>query len=138
MAAFIKVPAAGRLTNNFLGGRTGSFLSNLDLATGELGELVGIVRPSHRYVVERTAVHPATGRRLRGRTLPGWREAIELATRGARLHPRTATIGWDLSPGPAGWRVLEANTSWGPGGAQAASGRGLRPQLARLFPEHWR
>ena len=136
--AFLKLPAPGRLTNNFLGGVSGSLLAPLDITSGRLGELAGLLRPKTRYVIERTRAHPVTGRTIAGRELPAWREALAIACRGALAHPRTATLGWDLGCTPDGWSVLEVNTMWGAGGPQAASHAGLRPDLARLFPEHWR
>ena len=135
--AFLKIAAPGRLTNNFRGGATGSLLTPLDPTSGRLGDLVGILRPENRFAIERTSTHPVTGRRVSGRELPAWRDALDVAHRGALLHPRTATLGWDIVLGPAGWHVLEVNTSWGPGGPQASTCTGLRPELARLFPEHW-
>lgn len=137
LRAFLKIPAAGRLTNNFRSGASGSLLAPLDTATGRLGELVGLLRPRSRFVVERTAVHPATGRTIAGREMPDWRNALDLCERAALLHPRTATLGWDIADAPSGWIFLEVNTMWGPGGPQAATSRGLRPDLARAFPDHW-
>jgi len=138
LRAFLKIPAPGRLTNNFLGGVSGSLLTPLDLGTGRLGELVGLLRPRSRHVIERTATHPVTGRRITGEEMPAWRHALAIACHGALQYPRTATLGWDLACGPDGWTVLEANTMWGAGGPQAANHTGLRPDLARVFPEHWR
>ena len=136
--AFLKIPAPGRLTNNFLGGVSGSLLSPVDLESGRLGKLAGLLRPRSRYVIERTSTHPVTGRRIEGAELPAWRDALTIAERGAELFQRTATLGWDLALARSGWTVLEVNTMWGAGGPQAASHSGLRPDLARLFPEHWR
>lgn len=137
LRAFVKFPAAGRLTNNFLGGSTGSLLSDVDIATGCLGPLVGVMRRGFRFAVEASDTHPVSGRVFRGRELPGWSEARSIAERGAALHSKTATLGWDLAYGIDGWIVLEANTMWGASGAQAAARRGLRPDLRSIFPEHW-
>jgi hypothetical protein len=137
LRAFLKLTAPGRMTNNFQGGSSGTLLTNVDIESGRLGDLVGILRPENRFVVERTATHPVTKRRIAGEELPEWKEAFEISRRGALIHPRTASLGWDISLTPEGWTILEANTSWGPGGPQAASRVGLRPELAKLFPEHF-
>jgi hypothetical protein len=137
LAAFLKFPARGKLTNNFVGGVTGSVLMDVDPSSGRFGPVVGLLRPGFRFAIEQCAVYPSSGRRIENERLPAWEEARELAERGAALHPDTATLGWDLAYATTGWTVLEANTMWGPGGPQAASQRGLRPVLREAFPRHW-
>jgi len=135
---FLKIPAPGSLTDNFRYGATGTMLAGVDPASGRLTALVGLLRPGHRYVLERTARHPATGREIEGRTLPRWSEAVEVSRRAALAHPRTATLGWDLALTPAGWMLLDFNPIWGPTGGEACTREGIRPILARMFPEAWR
>jgi hypothetical protein len=137
LRAFLKLTARGRLTNNFQGGVSGNLLTNVDVGSGRLGDLVGILRPENRLVVERTPSHPETGRRITAQELPAWKEAVEITRRGALIHPHTATLGWDIALAAGGWTILEANTTWGPGGPQAASRVGLRTDLAKLYPEHF-
>ncbi len=138
LRAFLKLTARGRMTNNFLGGTSGNLLANVDLASGRLGDLIGILRPDNHFAIERTSTHPLTGRRIGAQELPAWKEALEIARRGASLHPRTATLGWDIALTAEGWTILEVNANWGPGGPQAASRSGMRPQLSKLFPEYFR
>ena len=138
MRAFLKISAPGRLTNNFRGGSSGSLLTALDPESGRLDDLVGILRSENHFAIERTATHPVSGRRVAGEELPCWQEALDVARRGALLHSRTATLGWDIALSPTGWKVLEVNTSWGPGGPQASMRSGLKPDLVRLFPEYFR
>jgi hypothetical protein len=137
LRAFLKLTARGRVTNNFQGGVSGNLLADVELTSGRLGDLVGILRPENRFVIERTGIHPATGRRIGAQELPAWKEALEIARRGALMHPRTATLGWDIALATEGWTILEVNANWGPGGPQAASRGGMRPELAKLFPAYF-
>lgn len=133
----LKVPAPGRITDNFQGGMTGTLLAGVDQDSGRVRDLVGILNPKNRLVCERTVTHPATSKRIGGRELPAWSEALELARRSALLHPRTATLGWDIALTPTGWKFLDVNAMWSPSVSQATTGQGLRLVLERLFPEHW-
>jgi hypothetical protein len=125
------------VTDNVQGGVTGTMVAGVDPESGRLLDLVGIVRPGNRLVREHTAIHPVTGRRIGGRELPAWRDVLDLARRAALLHARTATLGWDLGLTPSGWVFLDVNAMWGPAGSQVCTGEGMKPVLARLFPEHW-
>lgn len=135
---FLKVPAPGRLTDNFRYGSLGTMLAGVEPQSGRLTALVGLLNPANRYVLERCAVHPATGRHIEGKTIPFWGEAVEIARRAALAHPRTATLGWDLALTPDGWVVLDFNPIWGPTGGEACTREGIRPILARMFPGAWR
>lgn len=135
---FLKIPAPGCLTDNFRYGSLGTMLAGVDPSSGALTALVGLLRPENRYVLERCAAHPATGRRIEGSTIPQWQNAVDIARRAALAHPRTATLGWDLALTPRGWFLLDFNPIWGPTGGEACTREGIRPMLARLYPEIWR
>jgi len=135
--SFLKVPGPGRLTDNFLSGSKGTTIASFDPETGELSDLVGLLRPGFRHALERTSNHPATGRRVAGQTLPFWREAVEVAYRAAGAHPRTAAIGWDVAIAASGCVILDGNPNWGPGW-QPCDPEGVRPRLARLYSQDFR
>jgi hypothetical protein len=135
--AWLKIPAPGRLTDNFHGGVWGTLAAGVSLIDGRLSELVGLFRPGNELVIERRAAHPSSGRTIAGKELPLWREAIGLAHRAHALHPRTATLAWDVVLSSDGCMIVDGNTRWGVGAGQACLGEGLRPTLARLFPEYW-
>jgi hypothetical protein len=135
---FLKIPAPGRLTDNFRYGAHGTMLASVDPGSGRLTALVGLLRPGSRYVLERTANHPRTGHEIEGRTLPHWGEAVEISRRAALAHPNTATVGWDLALTPSGWVLLDFNPIWGPTGGEACTREGIRPLLARRYPQNWR
>ena len=137
LESFVKIPAPGGLTDNFLRGVTGTVMAGFDHETGRLTELVGLLRPGNRYVIEHAAVHPVTGRRIAGEQLPSWRAAVEIACRAAMAHPRTATLGWDIAMTSSGCMILDGNPNWG-SGRQLCWREGVRPTLARMFPEYFR
>lgn len=134
---FLKIPAPGRLVDNFRYGAHGTMLAGVDAASGRLTALVGLLRPGNRYVLERCAVHPATGREIEGRTIPQWNGAVEVSRKAALAHPETATLGWDLALTPTGWSMIDVNPIWGPTGGEACTREGVRPILARMYPEAW-
>ena len=111
---FLKIPAPGHLTDNFRYGSTGTMLTGVDPASGRLTALVGLLRPGNRYLLERCADHPATGRRVEGRVVPRWQEAVEIARRAALAHPNTATLGWDLALTPRGLAAARLQPDLGP------------------------
>ena len=135
--AWLKIPAPGRLTDNFHGGVWGTLAAGVDLVDGRLSKLVGLFHPGNKLVIERRAQHPVSGHTIEGRELPLWREAIALAHRAHALHPKTATLAWDVVPSSDGCVIIDGNTRWGVGAGQASLAEGLRPTLARLFPDYW-
>ena len=137
LQSFLKIPAPGRLTDNFRKGVSGTFIAGVDPASGRLGELIGIVRPGHRFVLERTSKHPLTSKTLTGQAVPQWQECLAVVATAAAAHPSSPIFAWDVGLGTDGWIVLEGNATWGPVGGQVCSREGLRPTLARLYPEHW-
>ena len=137
LQSFLKIPAPGRLTDNFRRGVSGTFITAIDPESGRLGELVGIVRAGYRHGVERAQVHPQTSKRIAGAELPMWRDCFAMARRAAVSHPTSPIFSWDIALTPDGWVVLEANAIWGPVGAQTCTRQGLRPTLARLYPGDW-
>lgn len=135
--SFLKIPGPGRLTDNFLSGSKGTTITRFDPQTGRLTDVVGLLRSRFRHVLERSSVHPITGRRIEGETLPSWREALDVAFRAARAHPRSVAIGWDVALAESGCVILDGNPNWGPGW-EPCDPQGVRPRLARLFPEDFR
>jgi hypothetical protein len=133
----LKIPATGRLIDNFGGGVSGTLVSGVDPTTGRLGKVIGLLRPHQRFVLERSATHPTTGRLIEGQELPLWKDVVELAYRAAALHPGTATLGWDIALTSEGLVILDGNPTWNPELGQACMRRGLRPFFAALYPELW-
>ncbi len=137
LQSFLKIPAPGRLTDNFRRGISGTLIAAFDPRDGRLTDMLGVVRPGLHYVIERTPTHPRTGKYVVGVELPRWRECLDVAFRAASAHPNSPLFAWDIGFGPDGWVMIEANPLWGPTGGQVLRGEGLRPVLARLYPEDW-
>jgi hypothetical protein len=130
----LKIPAPGKLTDNFRDGTTGTMAAGVDPDDGTLTELIGILRPGNRYILERTVAHPVTGRHVAGAKLPFAREIIDLAFRAALAHPDTATLGWDVAIAERGLFILDGNPNWGPAW-KPCSPVGPRALLSRLYPD---
>jgi hypothetical protein len=87
---------------------TGGITAKVDLATGELGpgvqKLFDDGLPWH-------SVHPDTGARIEGATVPEWDAVRETVETLARANTHVPAIGWDLVVDESGTPVvLEANT----------------------------
>jgi hypothetical protein len=138
LQTFLKIPAPGRLTDNFRRGVSGTFIVGVDPRTGVLGDCVGLAFAGARHAIARADVHPLTGKRIAGEPLPMWSECSSVAERAAAAHPRSPIFGWDVGLAPEGWFVLDPNPRWGPIAGQVTTREGLRPKLAALYPDYWK
>jgi len=91
----------------------GGLVTGVDLATGELGQASaggspGLPRVEHYVQCDE---HPRTGARIRGRKLPFWPEAMDLARRAHAAFPRVAIVGWDVALTPDGPLLVEGNSA---------------------------
>lgn len=89
--------------DNFHAGGIGSFI---DVTTGQLGPAAGA--DPNQWSIDQ---HPDTGNTITGRTIPKFREAVELAKQAHRFFPSEAIIGWDIAVTPDGPVFVEANYS---------------------------
>lgn len=135
--SFLKVPGPMSLIDNFRDGSTGTMVSGFDPETGILTDLVGLLTPGHRFVLESTPVHRRTGCQLAGKRFPRAADVIEVARRAALAHPNSASMGWDIAIASDGLFVLDGNPDWGPPW-QPQSAEGPRLLLSRLFPRYFR
>jgi hypothetical protein len=131
--SFLKIPGSGRLIDNFLSGSRGTMIARFDPRDGRLANATGLMRPGFRHVLESASVHPTTRKQIAGRTLPLWREALDIAFRASMSHPRSVAIGWDVALSSQGCVILDGNPNWGPGWEPCAP-EGVRTLLARLYP----
>lgn len=88
----------------------GGGVARVDIATGTLGPASDSWR--NRPCVWH-ATHPVTGARIEGRTLPLWRETLDLATRAHRLFPDRIMLGFDVAITGRGPVVIEGNVQSG-------------------------
>ena len=100
---------------------TALYLS-VDPETGRLGEGVLFygADPTKRY-----KRHPDGGSVATGRTLPMYKEALDLARKAAQAVPMARTIGWDLAMTPQGVYLVEGNACYGIIGKQTIGRTGL-------------
>ena len=104
----------------------------VDPATGAIGPGVRRLASGH---VEPVAVHPDTGLRIAGRTVPLWTDVLA-CTLGAFVHlPFLRYVGWDVAVGPDGPVVIEGNSYSGVDVFQV-HGPLLHDPALRAFYEH--
>lgn len=128
----LRLPAGGNVTDNFGGGTTGNLVAPIDLETGVLG--AAWISGSRSWPEPRsTDVHPDTHEPIRGRTVPMWRETVDVVLRGQASTPALPTLGWDVAITSRGPIIIEANPNWGTDILQAAHRRGVRNDLAPVF-----
>lgn len=70
-------------------------------------------------------VHPATGARIEGRTVPHFTEAVRLALQAHDRVGIASAIGWDIAITPDGPVFLEGNSGWGMDVMQTSFGEPL-------------
>jgi hypothetical protein len=85
----------------------GGIAAAVDIATGSLGAATGLgLGGDFRW----HQTHPLTGAQIRGRRLPNWSEAVELAIAAHRLIAPRVMVGWDIGFLPDGPCLVEGNT----------------------------
>jgi hypothetical protein len=102
--AAIKFPVGRHGVDNY---HAGGIAAPVDLATGRIGEAVG------SRGLEWLAVHPESGQRFEGLTVPLWQEVLAQTRRAAMSMPEYRCLGWDVAVTPEGVRIIEANSVWG-------------------------
>jgi len=104
----------------------------IDPPSGVVGRGVRRLPSGH---VEPVDVHPDTGLRITGRTVPLWGEVLA-CTLGAFVHlPFLRYVGWDIAVGPEGPIVIEGNSYSGVDVFQV-HGPLLHDPALRAFYEH--
>ena len=53
--------------------------------------------------------HPVSGAEFAGRTLPFWKEVVELAIRAHEAFPQRIVVGWDVAMLAGGACIIEGN-----------------------------
>jgi len=84
----------------------GGLAAKVDIETGELGPASDIgLHPSSRW----HSTHPLSGAQISGRTLPFWKESLDLARRAHAAIPGRAVVGWDIAIIDDGPVLIEGN-----------------------------
>lgn len=110
LAARLRLICDENDSDNFSYGSTGNIIAILDSETGRIASaFTGSGRDPQ---LTRVTVHPRTGRKLTGFSVPAWSSVRELAIRAARAFAPLRTIGWDVAVGKHGTVIIEGNVTW--------------------------
>jgi hypothetical protein len=126
--AALFVGRAGRMVNSWT---EGALSISIDTQTGVLGH--GRTLP--KYGTEPLESHPDTGIRFRGRRLPDWEDAVDLATSAARSTPNLRLVCWEILLTDRGPRLLEGNLGFGLTLLQVHTDGFLRDGTARKWAD---
>lgn len=115
------------------GGRTGAVADNfhsggvaypVDLSTGR------IVGPGRNNTeIKDYVVHPGSGKRMLGFSVPNWDKVLELVDMAMKQMPHVGYVGWDIAITPEGCELVEGNCHWPGGNIIQLDGVGKYPIL---------
>jgi hypothetical protein len=115
-----RIPSRGNWTDNFHKGTSGNMLGLIDPESGRVARFTaGMGLGLHEMTN-----HPDTQAPMRGRQLPDWKEARELALKGAASFPGYRFHHWDIALSNRGPMALELNFNGGVDIYQLVSHRG--------------
>lgn len=101
-AAF-RMAIGNSVVDNF---HQGGLATAVDMRTGEIGIASDMgVRPDVGW----RETHPVSGAQFAGRTLPYWKEVVELAIRAHEAFPQRIVVGWDVAMLAGGACIIEGN-----------------------------
>lgn len=105
VSATMKLPHGRSVTDNM---SSGGIACSVDLESGELGMGVAEQPLNGLYEFE---VHPDTGQKIKGITLPYWKELVKFTS---DVHETIDFIfvAWDIALSTEGFTVLEGNGIW--------------------------
>jgi hypothetical protein len=112
LTALLRLAAPGAVVDNYSHPRDGAMIARLDPGEGVVFDVMARAPDgAGTVVVERS---PRTGEPLRGRRIPGWGDALDLARRAAAAFAPLRTVGWDVAITPSGPVLVEGNARWDP------------------------
>jgi Sugar-transfer associated ATP-grasp len=103
--AIWRIPCGSNMTDSFAGGTTGNLFGRIAIKTGRVVEVVQSISP-YRSLTE---VHPDSGKRVTGVTLPNWEESVRLCLDTATSLPELRLQSWDVAMCPDGPLLIEVN-----------------------------
>ncbi len=135
--ACLKLPVGSAVADNFIKGKSGNLVAQLDLTSGKILAVFG-ASETYPNIIEGKYQHPDSQQQLIGFVFPRYREILELAEHAARTLGGVPSIGWDIALTEDGVCLIEGNWKYDGDGLQAAMQRGLRTELltdlSRLTP----
>lgn len=87
---------------------TGGVAVGLDVGSGKMAD--GVFKP--KYGGEWVSAHPDSGCEFRGRTVPFWKEILEVCNHAAEQFPGVRSVGWDIAVTESGPFIVEGNSDW--------------------------
>ena len=111
-----RIAGSESVVDNFDYGRGGNLIADIDIANGEIRQVVG--SRLNRQGIEKIDKHPLTGISIKGFTLPHWEEVRRAVTNGTVHFAPLRLIGWDVALTPDGPMLIEAN-AWFDAGQNA-------------------
>ena len=101
-AAF-RMAIGNSVVDNF---HQGGLATKVDMETGAIGIASDMgARPDVGW----RETHPVSGAEFAGRTLPFWKEVVELAIRAHEAFPQRIVVGWDVAMLEDGACIIEGN-----------------------------
>ena len=126
VACFVKIGRGSSIVDN---GGAGGLLAAVDEITGQ------IVTAGRSELDEVFEVHPDTGVRIKGSTIPQWQELKCMIGELVKVLPDQRYVGWDLALSKDGWVWVEGNSGGQFVGPQISLRKGIRPIISRTFGE---
>ena len=122
-----KITSGDNIADNFW--RTGNMLAAVDLEDGTVQRVVRGVGPDQ----EEIETHPASGRPLKGITLPEWPRIKDICVSACQAFPGVKMQAWDVALTEDGPMLLELNIAGDVNLPQIARGRGMLDDGLRSF-----
>ncbi|MDT3680119.1 MAG: sugar-transfer associated ATP-grasp domain-containing protein [Burkholderiaceae bacterium] len=132
VVAGFKVTVGTNATDNFSKGASGNLLAGIDLATGTLSRAWGSRRKDWPEITD-FEIHPETGKKIAGFTLPLWNDLVQCALRAQESLPELRSAGWDIAISERGVLVVEANLTYDLSILQIAHQRGLKREISSVL-----
>lgn len=121
-----KIAVPPNYIDNFHGGRYGNLDADIDIATGEVIQVLNGYWPKATKIPS----HPYSHRPFQGFKLSGWRDLLEICRQGGAVFPLMKIHHWDFALTDRGPVILELNDL---GGSLQIHGRGLLTEETREF-----
>ena len=130
----LKIPVGNNIADNFLAGKSGNLLAEIDIKTGQVKRAFG-PDEQHSEVICEYSLHPDSGVALRSYQFPYWADLVAAVKSGAQAFHELKTIGWDAALTEQGPCLIEANSRYDCDLLQVAMDRGLKAELTGLLGE---
>lgn len=111
----------------------GGFTAKVDMESGELGPGLSYPKDGHPIPYE---VHPDSGERIQGVTIPGWATIRDRILAVAQSWSIVPYVGWDIVVTDQGFKVIEGNNFSGVHILQIHEPLLSNPRVRRFYEYH--